>query len=221
MSRSRFVSNKSKTLAVAAAALALHGCGSQEPGGVQGELLIGTTDPEAGDVQTMYYLHVPEGEGTDPELVFTRNPYLAAGTKLRVWGDRVGTQLYVKRHELVEDDFGVLQQGLIGSPAKPLTAAIAIVDLGGGSPNLTIDQAKTRMFATTPTTEGKSMSLKYFYAEQSYNIMEVNGEAFDKVPYTMSGCEWRGVCRKRRSAGVSGRSRGRSLEVRLSRLRRR
>ena len=79
----RFVQNQSKTLAIAAAALALHGCGSQEPGGVEGQLLIGTTDPEEGDVQSIYYLHVPEGAGSDPELVFTKNPYLTAGTKLR------------------------------------------------------------------------------------------------------------------------------------------
>ena len=93
MSHRRFAERQSKTLALAAAALALHGCGSEQRdlrGGVEGELLVGTTDPEAGDVQSIYYLHVPEGQGTDPELVFVKNPYLAAGTHLRVWGDRVG-----------------------------------------------------------------------------------------------------------------------------------
>jgi MYXO-CTERM domain-containing protein len=200
MSKSRFATKQSKTLVLAAAALALHGCGSQEQdrGGVVGELLVGTTDPEQGEMQSIYYLRVPEGAGTDPELVFTKNPYLTPGTRLRVWGDRVGSKMRVKQHEVIADDdaeFGMLQQELIGAPKKPLNAAVAIVDFGGGSPNMTVDQASTRMFSTTAPADGKtsSLSLKWFYIENSYGIMDVSGKGFGPIPFTMNGCDYKGL----------------------------
>ena len=107
----------------------------------------------------------------------------------------MGGKLRVKQHEVVEEEaeFGMLQQQLIGSAKKPIKAAIAIVDLGGGSPSLTKDQANTRMFNTTTTTDGKTMSLKFYYSEQSYGIMDVSGKSFDAIPYTMSTCDYNGL----------------------------
>jgi hypothetical protein len=88
---------------------------------------------------------------------------------------------------------GTLQQGIIGGTPKTLTAAIAIVDVGGGSPNLTLDKARARMFSTTETTASKDASLKFFYAENSYGLMDVQGEAYDEITYAMSSCDYNGL----------------------------
>jgi len=136
---------------IAAAAAAILGCGpaaeDDMPGALSGELTVFVADHADGTSQRRHVLALADGQSR--ALSFARDPGLASGAALTVWGapNAVGdfavagyrvraTGAPTERHR------GAL---LAGTPLPPRSFAFVLVDTGGGV-DLTAAQATQQMF---------------------------------------------------------------------------
>jgi MYXO-CTERM domain-containing protein len=166
------------------------GCSAGEAppdGSVRGELRIANLSFDDGHSQREFYLAAPGTEELT-RLVFPGTPELSALTNLKVWGGVEAENLLVERYEVDptanENESGKIREPLLNGMKETRTVGFMIMNVGG-TPNLTVDQARTAAFGTRGANNA---SLKEYYLEASYNTLDFTGEVFQTNVSIPSGC---------------------------------
>ena len=179
----------------------LAGCASapegeeNAPGAVQGELrAISVSSPENGAKSMIYMLRVPGSENDIP-LDFDTDPNLPSETTLRVWGDRQGSSLHVKRHFVVEPetDPELDRLALIGQPTTGRTMAWVQMNINGEGVTQSATDANRLIFDRTAAgpafgTRAGDKSLSQYYDDQSYGMLRLTGAVEGPIPYNGDVC---------------------------------
>jgi hypothetical protein len=163
-----------------------------------GELEVRVVDYPDGRSERRYQL-LPAGGGRAQRLAFARDPDLAPGTPVEIWGTPVaGGELAVSRLRApapdVDRDDGARRPGLALSAAGRALAAdqalpvrrlaFVLVDLGMGV-NITPAQAHTAAFGLGP----KDQSMKQVLLEHSFGRQDLEGEVIGPLRGSMVGCD--------------------------------
>jgi len=185
-----------------AGALGALGCTSADPGSgegaaaADGQALRGTVVSyiasfRDGTSEKQYFLRTGGEDGPEQRLVFESDPELVTGTTVDVWGVELEDHVVVDRFAAVgAGPIGEASQALVnGAPYPPRTLAFVRVDLGGGFPDLTAEDANRRVFGMAAGDN----SVKQYYLEVSYGRQDVRGEVVGPLPFTMNGCDTRGM----------------------------
>jgi len=155
-------------------------------GGLRGEVEVRVVDYFDGRSERQYRLHT--GDGQRRRLSFGRDPELAPGTRVTVWGDEERGGLRVlswKAQGLADPELDVQQRPLVGAPALPTRKmAFVLVDLGGGV-NITADEARRRAFGQMPGDQ----SMKQVIGEYSFGRQDLTGEVVGPLKATMNDCD--------------------------------
>ena len=167
------------------------------PGALRGELVIYTATYDDGTSDNRFALRVGGNENDERPLTFATRPDLQGGARIDVWGTPLSTAdgegLVVSRWAPVHSARGAIESNAqplsMGAPLKPRSFAFVLVDLGAGV-NVTAEEAKKRLFGTEAAA---SPSVRQYYMEASYGRQDIAGEVFGPFPYTMTGCNTRGM----------------------------
>jgi hypothetical protein len=162
------------------------------PGATRGHLVVYVADLGDGRSEELHFLQVGRDERDQRRLLFDRDPELASGAMLDVWGVPEGDALRVTRFERVSSAGSALestQQSLLdGAPFRARRLAFVFVDVGGGI-NLTKETAERRLFGMGAT----DASVRQYYVEASYGRQDLGGQILGPFKYTMEGCDFRGL----------------------------
>jgi hypothetical protein len=186
--------------ALAAVLLGAAGCAATpaDPGTtderspLRGEIARLVADRADGTSEAMYFLRTDGG--SEPRLLFARDPQLASTTRVAVWGRRSGDALAVAGYRLDESAPPAPRSGaLVGAnPASPRRFAFVLVDTGAGV-NLSVDAARALLFATDAPPSGLG-SVRRYYREASYGVADITGDVFGPLAYAPTApCDTRGV----------------------------
>jgi MYXO-CTERM domain-containing protein len=167
------------------------------PGATRGELVIYTASYDDGTTEDRFALRVGGNENDERPLTFATRPDVQGGSRIDVWGTPLSTAegegLAVSRWAPVRGPRGEIESTaqplIMGAPLKPRSFAFVLVDLGAGV-NVTADEARKRLFGTEAAA---SPSVRQYYMEASYGRQDIAGEVFGPFPYTMTGCNTRGM----------------------------
>jgi MYXO-CTERM domain-containing protein len=179
-------------VALGAGALALGAClpAGPETTGIEGDLTVLVSDHADGHSERHYLLTAP-GLGRTP-LAFARDPQLASGQALRVWGTpRVEGGLDVSRFEVTEaaGAGGVLRSALrTGDPLPTRSFAFVLLDTGQGV-NVTNAGATQEMFDAAYFAPNKG-SVRHYYQEVSYARQDITGAVVGPLSFKpASSCD--------------------------------
>jgi hypothetical protein len=170
-------------------ALGVFACSSDEPsdGSIRGELRIANLSFDDGHSEREFFL---ASDGTEDltKLVFPRDPAVPALTGLKVWGHMEGENLVVERYEVdataAKSALGKVREPLLNGMKETRTVGFVLMNIGGGV-DLTTAQAETAAFGTRGASNA---SLREYYLEASYNMLEFTGEVFQTSVSLPSDC---------------------------------
>ena len=158
--------------------------------GLRGTVVTFLSRFDDGTGDQTYFLRNAKG---DTQLFFEREPNLAPGTPIRVWGEPMKDGLRVGKFEFdSEPGVGLASSALInGMKYKARTFGLALVDIGAGI-NITKDEMTKRLFGVGATDK----SVKQYYMETSYGTQDLGGEVVGPFMYPMSGkCDTTGMAK--------------------------
>jgi hypothetical protein len=146
---------------------------------LRGELAITISDePDLGS-RTHYFLK--DLAGVERPLLFDREPDVAPGTWLKVWGAEQGEALRVLSFETTPAPF-TAPSALIGAaPYAARSFAFVLVDIGGGI-NRTADDVMTRMISAPD-------SIRNYYLGDSYGRQDITAKVIEGLTWTPNGCD--------------------------------
>jgi MYXO-CTERM domain-containing protein len=175
------------------AALLCAGCSDPgatvaEDGAVQGKFVETIARYEDGTNDVSYSLRVNGDRKDVRELVFGTAPDLRTLSEIKVWGAEKDGKIVVDRYEVLPQigtGIGQRRQPLIGADPLPETSMVmVIVDIGGGTDEITPAQLTTDLFGDDP------QSLKNYYLENSFGMHTLGGQVMPNVyQYAWSGCD--------------------------------
>jgi hypothetical protein len=186
--------------ALAAVLLAAAGCAAtpadpdatDERNPMRGEIARLVADRADGTSETIYYLRTDGG--AEPRLIFGRDPGLPSHARVLVWGRRAGDAMAVAGYRADESASPAPQSGALtgANPGSPRRFAFVLIDTGAGV-NLSVEEARARMFATDSAAPGQG-SIRRYYQEASYGVADITGDVFGPLAYTPTApCDTRGV----------------------------
>lgn len=163
---------------LALAALALSACAAEAPvaeapppGATRGQLVRYVFDfPDHSEVRHALRL----ASGTEREVRFARDPELASGTLVDLWGSDDGDSIRVSR--------------LAAAPAPATPSAVmkptkrwafVLVETSGPGP-LSPDEARMKLFSDRPD------SIRTYYREVSYGLQDLDGDVYGPFAFDTS-----------------------------------
>jgi MYXO-CTERM domain-containing protein len=171
--------------------LAALACSAEPAGPIRGEVQSYIATLDDGRSQESYTLRTLDGEPEVP-LTFTRDPLLASGQLVDVWGAAAGGKITVERFDLLGDAPGDLVESVPrairnGPAYRARTFAFVLVDTSRGTVplNLSEVEATRRLFGTEL---GLTPSVRQYYLEASYGRQDVTGQVFGPLAFGMTGC---------------------------------
>jgi hypothetical protein len=165
---------------------------SAPAGAIRGELISYTASYDDGTTRDEYFLR-RLGQQAEIPLRFAREPDLPGGVIVDVWGTpEAGQPLRVQSFQVAHQPVQAVQQSLTApdpGPNRPRTFAMVLVDIGGGL-NITAEVMTQRLFGTMAMS---SPSVRQYFMEASYGKQDVGGKVVGPMPFTMNGCDTRGL----------------------------
>jgi MYXO-CTERM domain-containing protein len=188
-------------LGLLAAAMAIQtGCSDQgsakgvvpfDDGSIRGQFIetVARFDDETS--ASSYELRVRGADHDVRELVVKLEPDVMPNAQVKVWGQKVGSKIFVDRIEPdLDEEIDSISQPLIGTPPlAPLKLAMAIIDIGTGNSNpmITPAELQNRIFTNANSTRA-------LYLENSYQMQDISGKVVGNVlSYPMSTCDTGGM----------------------------
>jgi VCBS repeat-containing protein len=148
---------------------------AQNDGSMRGTLAVSVGTMRDGTIRKEFRL-IDESEHDERRLVFAREPDLAPGSEIEVWGELDGSDLVVRRFDVVTPDAangtGRAREALIDAPPFPArTVGVLRVSYDGVGAGYPETQANTDYFGTGSTDR----SLKRWFGEVSYGTQDITG----------------------------------------------
>ncbi len=187
--------------AVACAMLNALGCAADpsghldEPRAVEGELEVYAIDYDNGLAGNEYMLRTDSGE--ELTLSFASDPALASGERVRIRGERVGSDLIVEDFSVLSGDLGAHSQALTGNTLRTQTK-LAVLMVHWGTPDAqTAANMRGKLFTNSTSTAA-------FYDENSYDLFNMQGDVFGwyQIP-AVQNCDYRTLATNARAAAQS------------------